>query len=464
MANARYYSSIAQQTSLTSGITSGSTSIAVASTTGFPGSTPYTLSIDYGSAGEELVDVTMVAGLSLTVTRAVDGTSATSHNAGAVVRHVSSARDFTESRTHEGGEDQVHGLTGVGNDVVGTTETQTLVNKTLDHATGTLRNVDIFNVGSWVTSVIGDSTQPALSKLAILNNEVALQEMAVFTGAGALYLYKQTGDVDGSYRLRMTDSDTTTDRFFVLAGGTSKLVPTTTTTFPGIDLAAPDTSTSKRAVRVSANGGTTERFTIWNSGQVDISPTASATSGLNVRVASGATPVERIFAANPGPQTADLTQWVNSSNVVAARVTASGEMSWTGSAWTTYTPTLTSDGTNPTLGNSTLVGRYQKFGRTVILHINLIAGSTWAPGTGGYNFTLPFTSASNGCTFVGNAHILGADRWGGQALISPNDTTAAAYVTASATNPQLGKFSGTLPEAFGNGDQFRLDITYEAVS
>lgn len=152
----RFYSSIAQQTTLTGTYSPSSTVIAVAGTTGFPSSTPFTLSLDYGAPNEELVDVTSVAGLSLTVTRAVDGTSATTHNAGAVVRHVSSARDFAESRAHENASTNVHGIQ-VGSSVVGTTDTQTLTNKTLTNPT--------FNNPTITGTVAGGATyaSPTLS-------------------------------------------------------------------------------------------------------------------------------------------------------------------------------------------------------------------------------------------------------------------------------------------------------------
>lgn len=128
MAVSRYYSSTALQSSLTNSITNSTTIIQVGATVGFPASLPYTLAIDYGVASEELVEVTGVAGLNLTVTRAVDSTSAQSHAAGAVVKHVTSARDFTESRNHENATSAVHGVAGA---LVGTTDVQTLTNKTL---------------------------------------------------------------------------------------------------------------------------------------------------------------------------------------------------------------------------------------------------------------------------------------------------------------------------------------------
>ena len=126
----RYYSSVAPPTTLSSSIISGSGTITVASTTGFPALTPYTLSLSFDTAGEELVQVEAAGGTTLTVTRGIDGTSATSHNAGVEIRHVTSARDFADSRSHENADSEIHGL-APGEDLVGTTGIQTLSNKTL---------------------------------------------------------------------------------------------------------------------------------------------------------------------------------------------------------------------------------------------------------------------------------------------------------------------------------------------
>lgn len=123
----RYYSSVAAATTLVSGISSGTTTMQVAATTGFPVATPFTLVVDPGELTEEAVEVTDVSGTTLTVTRGIDGTSATSHSAGAGVRHMATARDFREPQEHLN-ETEAHGATG---EVVGTTNTQTLTNKTL---------------------------------------------------------------------------------------------------------------------------------------------------------------------------------------------------------------------------------------------------------------------------------------------------------------------------------------------
>lgn len=130
MAQARFYSSTAQPTVLTSGITAIQTSINVLATTGFPASVPYVLALDYNTPSEEIVLVTAQAGTTLTVTRAYDGTSGTTHNSSAGVRHTWTAKDGNDSRAHEGSSQGVHGI-GALSFVAGTLDVQTLSNKTL---------------------------------------------------------------------------------------------------------------------------------------------------------------------------------------------------------------------------------------------------------------------------------------------------------------------------------------------
>ncbi|HET8765830.1 MAG TPA: hypothetical protein VFM86_00740, partial [Pedococcus sp.] len=135
MAAARFYSSVVGALDLTGSISNSATSMTVSSTSGLPGTTPFTLVLDPGTATEEIVDVTNVSGLTLTITRGVDGTAAQAHSAGVGnVRHMATARDFREPQEHIGNSADVHGV-GSTSSVVGTETVQTLKNKTAAAAT-----------------------------------------------------------------------------------------------------------------------------------------------------------------------------------------------------------------------------------------------------------------------------------------------------------------------------------------
>lgn len=141
----RLYSSISQETTLTSAITSTATTMTVQSSTALLGGvTPtagqtFTVVIDPDTSLEEIVDVIYPSSggsTTLTIVRNIDSTTGVAHSAGAKVRHMAVGRDFREANTHIEASSGVHGLSSsTGGTVVGTDATQTLTNKTLTSPT-----------------------------------------------------------------------------------------------------------------------------------------------------------------------------------------------------------------------------------------------------------------------------------------------------------------------------------------
>lgn len=159
---ARQYSSTAVETSLVTAISSSDTVFTVASASGFPASTPFTLVLDPGTATEEIVTVQYRSGTTIGhasdsskyVLRGQEGTAASAHSASIAnsVKHMVTGRDLQEAQNHIDATTGVHGLPA-GVEFVGRTNSQELTGKTINGSSNTLQNVPQSAVSNLVTDL-----------------------------------------------------------------------------------------------------------------------------------------------------------------------------------------------------------------------------------------------------------------------------------------------------------------------
>jgi hypothetical protein len=128
---ARNYSSVAVTTTLAAAVNASVTSMSVNASTGWPAA-PFIAVLDPNTVNEEIILVGSAVGTSWSsVTRGFDSSPMVAHSSGASVQHMVVGIDFREAQNHAASTTaNVHNLT-VGSSVVGTTDTQTLTNKTL---------------------------------------------------------------------------------------------------------------------------------------------------------------------------------------------------------------------------------------------------------------------------------------------------------------------------------------------
>ena len=137
-------------TTLATSLDSSATTFTLASGTNWPASTGtnFWVTIGAGTATEERILCSGTAGSTVTVAssgRGQDGTTATTHNAGDSVWVSWSATDADEANAHVSAsastsDVNVHGL-AIGSSVVGTSDTQTLTNKTISGSSNTFTSI-----------------------------------------------------------------------------------------------------------------------------------------------------------------------------------------------------------------------------------------------------------------------------------------------------------------------------------
>jgi hypothetical protein len=203
MPTGQNYATNVPQTTLTGLINPTAPVCSVFSSSGWP-PTPFTAIFDIGTSSQEPVDVTNITGTTWTITRAIDGTVGMTHGVGATITHGDIGRDFREARAHidastsnDAAGHSVHGL-AVSSSVVGTTDTQTLSNKTI--ASGTYTGTQAMGSGNWGGSGILTETALGVSGLSSLGSSRFVGQTAAGPPSAGTFA---TGDyaVDTTYGL-----------------------------------------------------------------------------------------------------------------------------------------------------------------------------------------------------------------------------------------------------------------------
>jgi hypothetical protein len=169
-----------------------------------------------------------------------------------------------------------------------------------------------------------------------------------------------------------------------------------------------------------------------------------------------------LIAATAADTPARLAVGANGEMLVADS-TASAGMDWKSAAeqypWTAYT--FTPSGI--TVGNGTLIARYQQIGKTINLEIDFLFGSTSAV-TGLVVFGLPVTAKLGSYTNAGVV-TLGKYAVGNYAGSAGLQTTSNFYIGAIQTSGTYGfevGLSSTVPFTWGTADRISVRMTYEA--
>ncbi len=330
----RQYSSRSQQSTLTSAITAGAATMTVVSGTALlggvtiPSGRTFTLVIDVDTALEEIVDATAVSTNTFTITRAIDGSSAQSHSAGAVVRHMAIGRDYRDANLHTqasasyndgaGNAQSMHGIASGEGDVVGTAKTQTLTNKTL--TSPTISNPTITGTSGVETSIVfeGSTADAHETTLTVVDptqdNTITLPNTTgtvVIANAVQTLTNKTMGDALNAGGFRITNIATPVD-------GTDAV----NKTFADAQVAAAATSAASAATSASS-AATSASSALTSANSASSSASAAATSATSAATSASSAQTSASSAQTfASTMAASVTAAQSSETAAASSATA----------------------------------------------------------------------------------------------------------------------------------------------
>lgn len=150
-----------------------------------------------------------------------------------------------------------------------------------------------------------------------------------------------------------------------------------------------------------------------------------------------------------------FTAYNGSSWAVAVNLNENGE------TWSSYTPTWTTTGTAPAIGNGSIVAQYVNINNVVIVQGQMTFGSTTTFGTGAWSLSTPNTMAAAYVSYGLLGHAKGYDSSGG------SNYTLYVVIDAGSTTKVLLNREGTPPNVdyqnpftWANGDNLAFNFSY----
>lgn len=147
------------------------------------------------------------------------------------------------------------------------------------------------------------------------------------------------------------------------------------------------------------------------------------------------------------------SDWVALSSAAAMALAVAA-----GAAWQAFSPTWSGSVSNPSIGNGSILGRYNQVGKTVSFRIQITMGSTTTYGSGVWGLTLPAPPSDNQVASAGYIDSSATLRFAGSAWLT---TGSGIFRLMPPADGGAAGVTGANPFAWATNDLLLVNGTYE---
>jgi len=415
-----------------------------------PSGRTFTLVIDVDTALEEIVDATAVSTNTFTITRAIDGSSAQSHSAGAVVRHMAIGRDYRDANLHtqasasyndgDGNAQSMHGIAAGEGNVVGTAKTQTLTNKTL--TSPTISNPTITGTSGVETSIVFEgSTADAYETTLTVVDPTQDNTITLPNTTGTVVIADATQTLTNKTLTSPTISGSPTITGLSSAG----MVSSSATPKDYVDSilgSATAASTSAASAATSATSAATSASSASTSASSALTSANSASTSATSAATSAASAATSATAAATSATSAAASATTAANSVAAIASYATTASNSAAAAATSATSAATSASSAATSAASAATSA-STMAASVAAAATSAASAATSATAAATSATSAAASATAAATSATSAAASATSAANSAAAAATSATSADASATASATSASAAATSAT---------------------